>query len=191
MLITQELLEAIPIIVGIRLHARAVVCQRDQQMTVQRDATKVTLKRFPIDRGLPPGWIRKLAGIPQLPEALPPDVKEVPKGNSNATWDFNMDDPTLIVRVEPVEARTIRGNPNMRMEVGATLLSMLTGDVVYRRVHHRHGRCSLLPHYHGDKADDNQHADCNETDDRAAPRADDTPLPFFRPVGVDAAPFLP
>ena len=72
-------LEAIPRIVGIRFHARAVVCQRDQQMTVQRDATKVTARWFPIDIDLPTGWIRELAGIPQLLKSLLPDVKEVAK----------------------------------------------------------------------------------------------------------------
>ena len=73
---------------------------------------------------------------------------------------------------------------DMRMDVHATLLGILTGDVVYRRVHHRRGRCLLLPHYQGDEADNHQHADCNETDGCAAPRMDDA-LRFL------AAPFWP
>ena len=61
-----------------------------------------------------------------------------------------MDDPTRIMRVQPIEARTIRSNPDIRrdedafaidvdghmgMEVYATLLSTLTGDMVYRRIY--------------------------------------------------------
>ncbi len=175
-------------------------------MTVQRDATNITAKRFPIDIDLPSGWIRELAGIPQLPEPLLPDVKEVPEGDSNAIRDFNMDNSTVIVGVEPVEARPIRSNPNMcgdegafaidvdahmRMDVYATLLSVLTGDVVYRRVHHRLGRCLLLPHYQGDEADNHQHADCNETNSRDTPLPNGVPLFLFTPTRVFAAPFWP
>lgn len=76
----QKPLEAIPRIVGIRFHARAVVCQRHQQMTVQRDAMNITVKGLPINIDLPAGWIRELAGIPQLPELLLPDIKEVAEG---------------------------------------------------------------------------------------------------------------
>ncbi len=68
-------LETIPRIVGIRFHARAVVCQRNQQMTVQRDAMNITVKGLPIDIDLPTGRIRELAGIPQLPR-----VNEEPVG---------------------------------------------------------------------------------------------------------------
>lgn len=117
-----------------------------------------------------------------------------------------MDHPTVIMGVEPVEARPIRSNPNMRrdedtfaidvdgdvrMDVNATLLGVLTGDVVYRRVHRWRGRCLLLPHDQGDKADNHQHADCNETNGRAAPGMDDALLLLFTPTRFFAAPFWP
>src|SRR5260221_8796486 len=88
-------------------------------------------------------------GIPQLLEPLSPDVKEIAKGGGNTSWGLDMDHSGIIMCVQPIEARTIRGNPNirrngcfrsiyihrhMRMNVRAALLSTLTGNVIYRRV---------------------------------------------------------
>src|SRR5258708_15345388 len=118
-------------------------------MTLQWNGAKISTKRFPVYIHLPARCIRQLAGIPHLLEPLSPDVKEVSKGDGNTSWSLDMDDPAIVVRMKPVEARTVRGNPNirrngcfrsihihrhMRMDVRAALLSTLTGNVIYRRV---------------------------------------------------------
>ncbi len=79
---------------------------------------------------------------------------------------------------------------DVRMDVYATLLGVLTGDVVYHWVHHRCGRCLMLPHDQGDKADNHQHADSNETDGRAVPGMDDALL-LFTPARFLAVLFWP
>ncbi len=119
---------------------------------------------------------------------------------------MNMDNPTVIMGVEPVEARSIRSNPHMRgdegafaididgdvrMDVHATLLGVLAGNVVYRRIHHQRGRRLMLPHDQGDKAGNYQYTYRNETDGRAAPGMNDALLLFFTPVQLLAVFFWP
>src|SRR5260221_4769908 len=126
-----------------------MICQRNQGMTLQWNGAKISTKRFPVHINLPARCIRQLAGIPQLLEPLSPDVKEIAKGGGNTSWGLDMDHSGIIMCVQPIEARTIRGNPNirrngwfrsiyihghMRMNVRAALLSTLTGNVIYRRV---------------------------------------------------------
>lgn len=52
-LTNRGMLEIIPIIVGVGLHTRAVVCQRYQCMAVQQYGVKVARERLPIDIDLP------------------------------------------------------------------------------------------------------------------------------------------
>ena len=80
---------------------------------------------------------------------------------------------------------------HMCMDVYATLLGVLTGDVVYRRVHHRRGRCLMLPHDQGDEADNHQYTYRDETDGRAAPGMNDALLLFFTPMQLLAVFFWP
>src|SRR5260221_12044872 len=118
-------------------------------MTLQWNGAKISTKRFAVHINLPPCCSRQLAGIPQLLKPLSPDVKEVAEGGGNALRSLNVDDPGIIVCVEPVEARIFSCNPNvcgnwslypthvhrhMRMNVLAGLLFTLTGNVIYRRV---------------------------------------------------------
>ena len=174
-------------------------------MTLQRNGTKIARKRLSIDVDLPPCCIRQLAGVPKLLEPLFPDVKEVAEGDGNAPWSLNVDDPGIVVRVQPVEAGTVRRNPNvrrkgclspihvhrhMRMDVRAALLSALTGNVIYRWIRSI-GRRLASRYNEVDETGDSQHDHTNDDECRDTFCASGTPPPFFAPLLFLAALFLP
>src|SRR5260370_36468598 len=137
-----------------------MIGQLKQGMTLQWNGAKITTKRFRVLIHLPGCCNRQLAEIPHLLEPLSPDVKEVAEGGGNALRSLNVDDPAIVVRMKPVEARIVRGNPNIRrngccrsihihrhmsMDVRAALLSTLTGNAIYRRVGGIAGGACMAP----------------------------------------------
>src|SRR6266481_4924545 len=174
-------------------------------MTLQWNGAKISAKRFAVHINLPPCCSRQLAGIPQLLKPLSPDVKEVAEGGGNAPRSLNVDDPGIIVCVEPVEARIVRCNPNvcgngslypthvhrhMCMNVRAGLLCTLTGNVIYRRVRSV-GRCVALRNHEIDKDSNSEHAYRDDADGCNTLRSSGTPSLFFAPSLFLAALFLP
>src|SRR5258708_8467145 len=182
-----------------------MIGQRNQGMTLQWNGAKISTKRFPVHIHLPACCIRQLAEIPHLLEPLSPDVKEVAEGGGNALRSLNVDDPAIVVRMKPVEARIVRGNPNirrngcfrsihihrhMRMDVRAALLSTLTGNAIYRRVRGIGGGLAFR-YNDGDKASNSQREQTDDAECRDKLHARSTPPLFFSPKLAPPPSFLP
>src|SRR5712691_1254634 len=115
-------------------------------MTLQGNRMKIPGVRFAIDVDLPAGCSGQLAGIAQCLELLLPDIQKIAEGGREARWRFDVDDTRTVVRMQPVETRTVRGNPDicrhrgggaididghMCVDMSATLLRTDTGDLIY------------------------------------------------------------
>src|SRR2546430_3617185 len=109
-------LETVPIEGGIRFHSWTIIRQCNQRVALQRDRLKFSCIRFPIDVDLPTRRVRQLTGIVQLREPFSPDVQEVLEGDGKTIGSLNVDHPIAGVRVQPVEARAVGCNTDLRRD---------------------------------------------------------------------------
>src|SRR6266702_2446100 len=198
-------LETVPIEGGVRFHSWTLIRQCNQRVALQWNRTKIARKGLPIDVDLPTRRVRQLTGIVQLREAFSPDVQEVLEGDGKTIGSLNVDHSIAGVRVQPVEARAVGRNTDLRrdgqrfpinvdgymgMNVNVEMFITITRCAIYGRIGSV-GRCLTLRNNEIDEAGNKQYSRRDDADDRDALSASGTPPLFFTPKLFLAASFLP
>src|SRR6266446_479846 len=144
-IIPQERLKNTPIEDSIGFHTGAVIGQGDNHMAFQDNIVEIAIILLITDIDRPAIRRRQLIVIAQLSELSTPYIQEITKREITPIWSLYMYNSSSIVRMHPIEARTIRGNTytlgnlhlltididiHKRMVVGGTLLQLIAKDAI-------------------------------------------------------------